>query len=97
MPASIIFATSSSIKIDWSFISKMLDKSEEGKIVEAMISLAHTLGLQVTAEGVETEEVLAKLIELGCETGQGFIFGAPDAKAERHVGEVLAKRSREVA
>ncbi len=46
-----------SIKIDRSFISKMLDKSEEGKIVEAMISLAHTLGLQVTAEGVETEEV----------------------------------------
>lgn len=70
-----------SIKIDRSFISKMLDKSEEGKIVEAMISLAHTLGLHVTAEGVETEEVLAKLIELGCETGQGFIFGAPRPSA----------------
>jgi diguanylate cyclase (GGDEF)-like protein len=86
-----------SIKIDRSFISKMLAKSEEGKIVEAMISLAHTLGLHVTAEGVESKEVLAKLIELGCETGQGFFFGAPDAKAERHIGEVAAKRSREVA
>jgi len=86
-----------SIKIDRSFISKMLDKSEEGKIVEAMISLAHTLGLHVTAEGVETEEVLARLIDLGCETGQGFIFGAPDAKAERHISEVAARPSREVA
>jgi EAL domain-containing protein (putative c-di-GMP-specific phosphodiesterase class I) len=86
-----------SMKIDRSFISKMLDKSEEGKIVEAMISLAHTLGLQVTAEGVETEEVVAKLLELGCETGQGFFFGAPDVKAERHVGDVAAKPSREVA
>jgi diguanylate cyclase (GGDEF)-like protein len=86
-----------SIKIDRSFISKMLDKSEEGKIVEAMISLAHTLGLQVTAEGVETEEVAAKLLELGCETGQGFFFGAPDAKAQRHVGDVAAKPSRVVA
>jgi diguanylate cyclase (GGDEF)-like protein len=86
-----------SIKIDRSFISQMVDKPEEDKIVEAMISLAHTLGLQITAEGIESEEVLARLIELGCDTGQGFLFGAPDAEAEHHAGDVAAKNARVVA
>lgn len=72
-----------SVKIDRSLISQMLEKPEEGKIVEAIISLAHTLGLNTVAEGIESEAVLDKLAQLGCETGQGYLFGSPEALAGR--------------
>jgi EAL domain-containing protein (putative c-di-GMP-specific phosphodiesterase class I) len=48
-----------------------------GKIVRAIVTLAHTLGLDVTAEGIETPEQLAQLRELGCEFGQGYLFSKP--------------------
>jgi EAL domain-containing protein (putative c-di-GMP-specific phosphodiesterase class I) len=86
-----------SIKIDWSFISKMLDKSEEGKIVEAMISLAHTLGLHVTAEGVETEQVLAKLFELGCRNRPRLLLRRSRRQGRAPYQRCAAKPSREVA
>ena len=69
------------LKIDRSFIMQMLDKPEEAKIVKAILGLGRSLGLQTTAEGIETKEVLDKLIDLGCETGQGFLFGRPEASA----------------
>jgi EAL domain-containing protein (putative c-di-GMP-specific phosphodiesterase class I) len=69
------------IKIDRSFIMQMLDKPEEAKIVQAILGLGHSLGLQTTAEGIETKEVLEKLISLGYETGQGFLFGRPEPTA----------------
>jgi EAL domain-containing protein (putative c-di-GMP-specific phosphodiesterase class I) len=86
-----------SIKIDWSFISKMLDKSEEGKIVEAMISLAHTLGLHVTAESVETEQVLAKLFELGCRNRPRLLLRRSRRQGRAPYQRCAAKPSREVA
>jgi EAL domain-containing protein (putative c-di-GMP-specific phosphodiesterase class I) len=69
------------LKIDRSFIMQMLDKPEEAKIVKAILGLGRSLGLQTTAEGIETREVLDKLISLGCETGQGFLFGRPEPAA----------------
>ena len=64
------------LKIDRSFIMQMLSKPEEAKIVKAILGLGRSLGLQTTAE-----EVLEKLISLGCETGQGFLFGRPEPVA----------------
>ncbi len=66
------------IKIDRSFVSDMLQNAEDAKLVEAIVGLGHALGLQTTAEGIETEEVLDRLTELGCEVGQGFLFGRPE-------------------
>ena len=71
------------LKIDKSFIKRMDSGSEDkhgpspGKIVRAIVTLAHNLGLDVTAEGIETPEQLARLRELGCESGQGYLFSKP--------------------
>jgi len=67
------------LKIDRSFITHMLDNPDEAKIVEAIVSLGHSFGLRTTAEGIEAREVLDRLMQLGCETGQGFLFGKPVA------------------
>ena len=47
------------------------------EIVRTITTLAHTLGMDVIAEGVETSEQLAQLKELGCEFGQGYFFSKP--------------------
>jgi len=79
------------IKIDRSFVSHMLENPEEGKIVDAIVGLGRALGVQITAEGIETQEVLDKLMELGCETGQGFLFGKPAPVAVP--GESVGKKA----
>lgn len=48
--------------------------AEDNAIVHAIITLAHTLGMQVTAEGVETDDQLRQLCELGCDMAQGYLF-----------------------
>ena len=65
------------LKIDRAFVSGLHQNAEDTAIVQAVTSLAHTLGLTVTAEGIETMEVWAHLRELGCEIGQGFLFARP--------------------
>lgn len=65
------------LKIDISFISTMLTSARSAEIVNASIHLAHSLGMKVVAEGIETEEVRKKLIHLGCDFGQGWLFGRP--------------------
>jgi diguanylate cyclase (GGDEF)-like protein len=69
------------LKIDRSFISQMLTKPEEARMVKAMLSLGRALGLKTTAEGIETEEALEHLQKLGCDTGQGYLFGKPEPAA----------------
>jgi diguanylate cyclase (GGDEF)-like protein/PAS domain S-box-containing protein len=64
-----------SLKIDRSFVSCMAPDSTE--IVRAIVGLAHNLGLDVIAEGVETYDQLEQLKVLGCEFGQGFLFSRP--------------------
>ena len=66
-----------SLKIDKSFVTNMGVNGENYEIVRAIITLAHSLGLDVVAEGIETEEQLTKLKNLGCEYGQGFLFSQP--------------------
>lgn len=65
------------IKIDRTFISSMLDNAESAAIVNAIAGLGLSLQVQVTAEGIEDENVIAKLIELGCGQGQGWFYGQP--------------------
>ena len=64
------------LKIDRSFISNM-DIDDNRKIVAIMVMLAHSLGLRVVAEGMETEDQLGQLRELGCEFAQGYLFSKP--------------------
>jgi diguanylate cyclase (GGDEF)-like protein len=66
-----------SLKIDPSFVRRVATDRETRAIVATIINLAHTLHMNVVAEGIETEGQLAGLIELGCNTGQGFLFSRP--------------------
>lgn len=65
------------IKIDRSFVSSMLDNAESAAIVTAIAGLGSSLQVPITAEGIEDENVIAKLRELGCGKGQGWLFGQP--------------------
>jgi diguanylate cyclase (GGDEF)-like protein/PAS domain S-box-containing protein len=65
------------LKIDRSFISDIKREEDDAPLVAAMIALAHRLGLQVTAEGVETPEQLAFLRSNGCDLLQGYLFSPP--------------------
>ena len=64
------------IKIDKSFV-RMNNKGTRPVILRSIISLAHDLGMDVVAEGAETESDAIELYQLGCEYAQGFIFGEP--------------------
>jgi diguanylate cyclase (GGDEF)-like protein/PAS domain S-box-containing protein len=66
-----------SIKIDRSFVGGLKPDGEGHEIVKAIVSLAHVLGLSVTAEGVETEGEFVAVRALGCELVQGYYFGRP--------------------
>jgi EAL domain-containing protein (putative c-di-GMP-specific phosphodiesterase class I) len=63
------------LKIDKSFVAGL--SGGQPAIVESIVALAKTLGTQVIAEGVETEEQMAELIRLGCSQAQGFFFSKP--------------------
>jgi len=64
------------IKIDQSFV-RTTAKGTRPVILRSIVSLAHDLGMDVVAEGAETESDAVELSQLGCEYAQGFIFGAP--------------------
>jgi EAL domain-containing protein (putative c-di-GMP-specific phosphodiesterase class I) len=65
------------LKIDKSFVLGMEDDEESAAIVRSTIHLAHDLGLQVVAEGVENEAIRQTLMMLGCDAAQGYHFGRP--------------------
>ncbi len=62
------------VKIDRSFVSRMGVERHGSEMVRAIVALAHTLDMDVVAEGVETPENAARLLELGCEFAQGFYY-----------------------
>ena len=69
------------LKVDRSFVSRIKNEPDGNRnIVEAIISLAHRLNMIVVAEGVETEEQLAILLEMNCQFGQGYLFSKPLSK-----------------
>ena len=65
------------LKIDKSFVMALPDSAQDGSIVRTTLELAHSLGLEVVAEGVENEETLRFLSGSGCEQAQGFFLSKP--------------------
>jgi diguanylate cyclase (GGDEF)-like protein len=65
------------LKVDKAFVSGIDDDAEDAAIVKAIITLAHTLGMQVIAEGVESSTQVARLRALGCRHAQGYYFARP--------------------
>ncbi|CAA9518134.1 MAG: diguanylate cyclase/phosphodiesterase (GGDEF & EAL domains) with PAS/PAC sensor(s) [uncultured Thermomicrobiales bacterium] len=74
------------LKIDRTFVAGLGRDPEDTAIIEAVSRLAHTLGMQVAAEGVETAAQLEHLRALRCDLGQGYFFARPEtAKRSRHL------------
>ncbi len=65
------------IKIDRSFVRALGESAESDAIVTAVLGLGRSLNVEVVAEGVETAEIEARLIELGCTQGQGWLYSKP--------------------
>jgi len=65
------------LKIDRSFVMQMMDNEENIAIVRTIVALAQNLGMDVVAEGVETEDQVTMLRKLDCENGQGYLFSTP--------------------
>ena len=82
------------LKVDRAFVAGLGREGEDTAIVRAVLGLAATLGLRVTAEGVETGGQLAQLRALDCDLAQGYYFARPTAWAE--VEPLLARAADRV-
>jgi diguanylate cyclase (GGDEF)-like protein/PAS domain S-box-containing protein len=80
------------VKIDRSFITELPHDVNDLAIAEAIIAMAHALGLKVVAEGVETVEQMDSLMRLGCDEYQGFLY-SPAVPFERLLGVLLGTLS----
>jgi diguanylate cyclase (GGDEF)-like protein/PAS domain S-box-containing protein len=65
------------LKIDRSFVSRLNSSDESAEIVRTIVNLAHSLGMEVVAEGVEDSSKHSHLESLGCESGQGYLYSRP--------------------
>jgi len=84
------------LKIDQSFVAELADNNDDAAICAAIIAMAHRLGLQVIAEGIETDYQLNFLRDQGCELGQGYLLGKPlPAAAFEHA--VMSRRKHRMA
>ena len=83
------------LKVDKSFVSRMGDAPKQGEIVRAIVSLAQNLGMEVTAEGVETRDQAQTLQGLNCTSAQGYLFSrpVPAEEAERFIVDGLSPRA----
>jgi EAL domain-containing protein (putative c-di-GMP-specific phosphodiesterase class I)/CHASE2 domain-containing sensor protein len=86
----------SEIKIDQSFVKGLADNRSDRLMVQSTISLAHSLGRKVVAEGVERRDVLDALVEMDCDIAQGFIIGRP-MSLESLVKRLTSARTSHVA
>jgi EAL domain-containing protein (putative c-di-GMP-specific phosphodiesterase class I) len=65
------------LKIDRSFVTDLSERRDYAAVVNAIVHLAHNLGMKLVAEGVETSEQLTMLQALDCDYAQGYFFGRP--------------------
>jgi EAL domain-containing protein (putative c-di-GMP-specific phosphodiesterase class I) len=79
------------VKIDRSFVGGMIGNKQDLMVASITIVLAHSLGVRVVAEGVETEGQLAALKRLKCDEAQGYLFSKPVPKAE--IEALLTRRA----
>jgi len=70
------------LKIDRAFVNDLPRNDNDIAITRAIVALGHSLGFEVTAEGIENEAQRDFLTELGCQFGQGYLFGRPMPEAE---------------
>ena len=70
------------LKIDRAFVNSMDETENSRRIVHSIVGLAHALGMNIVAEGIENEAQQAKLQELGCHFGQGYLFAKPQSAAD---------------
>jgi len=82
------------LKIDQVFVRNLAEGSRSAPLVEAMIRLAHTLGLEVVAEGIEEQTAERFLADRGCDTGQGFLY-APAMPPNLFIDYVRSSTARE--
>jgi len=77
------------LKIDQSFVADLGRDPEDEAIAKAIVSLAGALGVRVVAEGVETTTQEARLLEYGCDFGQGYLYGKAltISESERLLGQ----------
>ncbi|MCL6691256.1 EAL domain-containing protein [Pseudomonas sp. R3.Fl] len=85
------------IKIDKSFVQDLLQDDDDATIVRAIIQLGKSLGMQVIAEGVETIEQEAYIIDQGCHEGQGYLYSKPLPARELTLYLKQARRLAEAA
>lgn len=71
------------LKVDQEFVQQMDKDHRSRKVVEGITALGHSLGLQVVAEGIETESQYRAAKEIGCDLLQGYYFGRPDFAVEK--------------
>lgn len=83
------------LKIDRSFVTELAGKGANAELVTAIVALGRGLGLPIVAEGIENEEALAALRQLGDIMGQGYHYGMPE-DAEATLERLMAQAAREI-
>jgi len=85
------------LKIDRSFVSELGMRSEVDAMVHSLVTLAHNFGMRVIAEGVETEQQMAMIAEIGCNEVQGYLLGKPTADATPYLETPASEAERAIA
>ena len=78
------------LKVDRAFVAGITEDGRAAALVEAVVTMARTLGLQVIPEGIETHAQRDALLALGCRYGQGYLFGRPAASSELTLAPLAA-------
>jgi EAL domain-containing protein (putative c-di-GMP-specific phosphodiesterase class I) len=82
------------MKIDRAFVSRMTEQNGGPELARAVVMLGTTLGLETIAEGIENEDQVATLLDLGCVAGQGFLFAGSSSLDAVAATQFMASRAR---